>query len=179
MMEADESGFQIIFACGARPGCRGRAGAATAEGGNKDRIIAEKDQALSAAEAIIQQLKEALRAERVARYGKRSEKLSDLQFQLLDLEPGVSSDEIEREVASGPLPECPGDTQENHKPTEKQQRARRNHPGRNELPAHLERVEQIIACTAEQCACGKCGKETSVIGYERPKCSTCTRPSIL
>jgi transposase len=132
----------------------------------KDRIIAEKDQALFAAEAIIQQLKEALRAERVARYGKRSEKLSDLQFQLLDLEPGVSSDEIEREVASGPLPECPGDTQENHKPTEKQQHARRNHPGRNELPAHLERVEQIIACTAEQCTCGKCGKETSVIGYE-------------
>jgi len=132
----------------------------------KDRIIAEKDRALSAAEAIIQQLKEALRAERVARYGKRSEKLSDLQFQLLDLEPGVSSDEIEREVASGPLPECPGDTQENHQSTEKQQRSRRNHPGRNELPAHLERVEQIIACTTEQCICGKCGKETRVFGYE-------------
>ena len=132
----------------------------------KDRIIAEKDQALSAAEAIIQQLKETLRAERVARYGQRSEKLSDLQLQLLDLEPGVSSDEIEREVASGPLPECPGNTQENRTPTEKQQRARRNHPGRNELPAHLERVEQIIACTPEQCTCGMCGKETRVIGYE-------------
>jgi transposase len=132
----------------------------------KDRIIAEKDQALSAAEAIIQQLKEALRAERVARYGKRSEKLSDLQFQLLDLEPGVSSDEIEREVGSGPLPECPGDTQENRTPTEKQKRARRHHPGRNELPAHLERVEQIIACTPDQCTCGKCGKETRVFGYE-------------
>jgi hypothetical protein len=109
----------------------------------KDRTIAEKDQALFAAEAIIQQLKEALRAERVARYGQRSEKLSDLQFHLLDLEPGVSSDEIEREVASGPLPECPGNTQEDRTPTEKQQRARRNHPGRNALPAHLERVEQI------------------------------------
>lgn len=132
----------------------------------KDRIIAEKDRALSAAEGIIQQLKEALRAERVARYGQRSEKLSDLQLQLLDLEPGVSSDEIEREVASGPLPECPENTQENRPPTEKQQRARRNHPGRNELPAHLERIEQIIACTAEQCTCGKCGKETRVVGYE-------------
>ena len=131
----------------------------------KDRTIAEKDQALSAAEAIIQQLKEALRAERVARYGQRSEKLSDLQLQLLDLEPGVSSDEIEREVASGPLPECLGNTQENRTSTEKQ-RARRNHPGRNQLPAHLERVEQIIACTPEQCTCGKCGKETRVIGYE-------------
>ena len=132
----------------------------------KDRIIAAKDQALSAAEAIIQQLREALRAERVARYGKRSEKLSDLQFQLLDLEPGVSSDEIEREAASGPLPECPESTEENRTPTEKQQRARRNHPGRNELPAHLERVERIIACTPEQCTCGKCGKETRLFGYE-------------
>jgi transposase len=131
----------------------------------KDRIIAEKDQALSAAEAIIEQLKEALRAERVARYGQRSEKLSDLQLQLLDLEPGVSTDEIEREAASGPLPECPGNTEENRTPTEKQ-RARRNHPGRNELPAHLERVEQIIACTLEQCTCGKCGNQTRVIGYE-------------
>jgi len=129
----------------------------------KDRIIAEKNQALSAAEGIIQQLKEALRAERVARYGQRSEKLSDLQLQLLDLEPGVSSDEIEREVASGPLPEYPENTHEKRTPTEKQQRARRNHPGRNELPAHLERIEQIIACTAEQCTCGK---ETRVVGYE-------------
>jgi transposase len=133
----------------------------------KDRIIAEKSQALFAAEAIIQQLKEALRAERVARYGKSSEKLSDLQFQLLDLEPGVSSDEIEQEVASGPLPECPGDTQENRTPTEKQQRARRNHPGRNQLPAHLTRVEEIIPCTPEQCICGKCGLETRFIGYEK------------
>ena len=132
----------------------------------KDRIIAAKDQALSAAEAIIQQLRDALRAERVARYGKRSEKLSDLQFQLLDLEPGVSSDEIEREAASGPLPECPESTEENPTPTQKQQRARRNHPGRNELPAHLERIERIIACTPEQCTCGKCGKETRLFGYE-------------
>lgn len=132
----------------------------------KDRIIAEKDQALSAADAIIQQLKEALRAERVARYGQRSEKLSDLQLQLLDLEPGVSSDEIAREVTSGPLPGYPGNTQENRTPTEKQQRARRNHPGRNELPAHLERVQQIIACTPEQCTCAKCGNQTRVIGYE-------------
>jgi len=132
----------------------------------KDRIIAEKNQALSAAEAIIQQLKEALRAERVARYGKRSEKLSDLQLQLLDLEPGVSSDEIETEIAGGPLPDSSESTQESNKPTEKQRRARRNHPGRNELPAHLERVEEIIACAPEQSSCGKCGNQTMVIGYE-------------
>jgi len=27
-------------------------------------------------------------------------------------------------------------------------------------------VERVIACTAEQCVCGNCGAETTVIGYE-------------
>jgi len=133
----------------------------------KDRVIAAKDQALSAAAAIIEQLKEALRLERIRKYGKQSEKLSDLQLALLDLEPAVSSDEIETETAGGPLPDSSENGQESDKPTEKQRRARRNHPGRNELPAHLERVEEIIPCTPEQCSCGKCGKEAKVIGYER------------
>ena len=43
----------------------------------------------------------------------------------------------------------------------------RKHPGRQELPAHLPRIEKIIACTPEQCVCGNCGKENSVIGYEK------------
>lgn len=34
------------------------------------------------------------------------------------------------------------------------------------MPAHLERVEEIVACTPEQCNCGQCGKQTTVIGYE-------------
>ncbi len=55
----------------------------------KDRVIAAKDQALAAAEAIIQQLKEALRLERIHKYGKQSEKLTDLQLDLLDHEPAV------------------------------------------------------------------------------------------
>lgn len=133
----------------------------------KDRVIAEKDQALSAAEAIIAQLKEALRLERIRKYGKQSEKLSDLQLALLDLEPAVSRDEIETEIASGPLPDSSESAPESKQPTEKQRRARRNHPGRNELPAHLERIEEIIPCTPEQCNCGKCGKQTRVIGYEK------------
>ncbi len=44
--------------------------------------------------------------ERIKKYGKQSEKLGDLQLELLDLEPAVSSDEIEAEVASGPLGEA-------------------------------------------------------------------------
>jgi transposase len=31
----------------------------------------------------------------------------------------------------------------------------------------LARIEKIIACTPEQCVCGNCGKENSVIGYEK------------
>ncbi len=30
----------------------------------------------------------------------------------------------------------------------------------------MPRIEKIIACTPEQCVCGNCGKENSVIGYE-------------
>src|SRR6266571_4580881 len=128
----------------------------------KNRVIAEKDQALAAAEAIIQQLKEALRLERIRKYGKQSEKLSDLQLELLDHEPAVSSEEIESEAAGGPLPEAGQEKAAEQTP----QRKRKPHPGRNQLPAHLERVEEIVSCAAEHCKCGKCGAETRVIGYE-------------
>ena len=131
----------------------------------KDRVIAEKNQALAAAEAIIQQLKEALRLERIRKYGKQSEKLSDLQLELLDREPAVSSDEIETEIASGPLREEQPE-QQNASSAAQQQKKRKPHRGRNELPAHLERIEEIVACAAEQCRCGSCGAETRVIGYE-------------
>jgi len=110
---------------------------------------------------LVLKLKEELRLERILKYGKRSEKLSDMQLQMLDLEPAVSSEEIESEIKRGPLPNSgQNDTQDN-KP-----RKRKQHPGRNELPAHLERVDEIIACAPAQCKCGKCGGETSVIGYE-------------
>ena len=42
-------------------------------------------------------LEQELRLKRIHKYGKPSEKLSDLQLQLLDLEPGVSSVEVEAE----------------------------------------------------------------------------------
>lgn len=128
----------------------------------KDRVIAERNQALAAAEAIIQQLKEALRLERIKKYGKQSETLSDLQLELLNREPAVSSNEIETEVASGPLPEAEQEKAGEAAP----RRKNKPHPGRNELPGHLERIEEIVACAASQCRCGKCGAETRVIGYE-------------
>ncbi|WP_420239029.1 IS66 family transposase [Telmatobacter bradus] len=129
--------------------------------------LARKDQALFAAEAIIQELREALRLERIKRFGKQSEKLSDLQLELLSGEPALSSEEIAGEVERGPLPDAPANDEESKSSATKQQNARRNHPGRNDLPSHLKRVEKIIACAPEQCTCGRCGKETKVIGYER------------
>ena len=121
-----------------------------------------KDQVISLSAMKIQKLEEELRLERIRKYGKQSEKLSDLQLQLLDLEPAVSSEEVAAESQRGPLP----DSTDSNRATNKQRRSRQNHPGRNELPAHLERVDKIIPCVPAQCTCGKCGGDTKVIGYE-------------
>jgi transposase len=103
------------------------------------------------AEYKVRVLEERLRLVRIEKYGPGSEKLSDDQLELLELEPGVSSAEVEaesqREQLQLPL-------------------KARKHPGRQRLPAELPRIEQVIACTADQCVCGKCGKETVLIGYE-------------
>jgi transposase len=160
MMATDESRFEISFAAELDPVVAAVMEQLRQKVEAKDVELARKGQALEAAEAIIQQLKEALRLERIKKYGKQSEKLSDLQLELLDIEPAVSSDEIETEVANGPLPEAGQEKAGEAAPR------RKPHPGRNKLPSHLERVEEIVACAAEQCRCGKCGAETRVIGYE-------------
>jgi len=108
---------------------------------------------LKFAEYKIRVLEERLRLVRIEKYGPGSEKLSDAQLELLELEPGVSSTEVAAESERGQL-SLP-------------LRTARKHPGRQELPANLPRQEQIIPCTAEQCVCGKCGKENVVIGYEQ------------
>jgi transposase len=122
------------------------------------QAISAKDQIIALSEMRIQKLEEELRLERIKKYGKQSEKLSDLQLNLLDLEPAVSSDEIKAEIERGPLSEPTA--------TDKQRHSRQNHPGRNELPASLERIDKIIPCAPEFCTCGKCGGDTKVIGYD-------------
>jgi transposase len=91
---------------------------------------------LQHAQMKVQVLEERLRQQRIAKYGPGSEKLSNLQLELLDLEPGVSNVEVAAES------------------------------GRETLPADLPRVEKIVACMPEQCKCGNCGADTKVIGYE-------------
>jgi transposase len=103
----------------------------------------------------IQLLEEQLRLERIEKYGPGSEKLSSAQLELLELEPGVSGKEVEAESNREPLPAAQSAT----KP--------KKHPGRQELPGELTRVERVLPSTPEQCSCKACGRETVVIGYEQ------------
>jgi len=107
---------------------------------------------LQYAELKIRVLEERLRLVRIAKYGPGSEKLSDAQLELLELEPGVSSVEVQAESERPPV--------------QPSTETKRPHPGRQELPATLPRVERILKCTPEQCVCHGCGKETVVIGHE-------------
>lgn len=124
--------------------------------------LARSDQALALAQMKIRALEERLRLDRIAKYGKRSETLSDLQLELLGLEPGVSSEEVAAESEREPL----AGRAEDQPQAAPDSKARRKHPGRQTLPAHLPRVEQIVCCTPQQCMCGRCGSQTQVIGYE-------------
>jgi transposase len=99
----------------------------------------------------IEALQEELRQERIRKYGPPSETLSDLQLELLEEEPGVSSGEVEAESRREPV-------------GTRERRERKPHPGRQHLPESLPRVEDVITCAERNCR--HCGAETTVIGYD-------------
>jgi transposase len=115
-------------------------------------IIEQLRRQLALAELKIQLLEDELRKQRIEKYGAKSDALPSAQLELLDLEPGVSSAEVEQEAGRESL--------------EQIKKQRKPHPGRQQLPAGLPRVERVIVCTAEQCVCRRCGQETSIIGYD-------------
>ena len=117
------------------------------------RTLEATQQELAFTKLKVQMLEERLRQKRIEKYGPHSEKLSTLQLDLLEGEPGVSDAEVKAESEREKLPPAP-------------RRQRRRHPGRQTLPPDLRRVEKVIACTLAQCVCGQCGKETTVIGYD-------------
>jgi transposase len=119
---------------------------------NFQNTVTSYQNQLQYAELKIRVLEERLRQQRIAKYGPGSEKLSAEQLELLELEPGVSRGEVEAESQRESLTSS--------------RKPRRKHPGRQTLPGDLPRVEKIVACTPEQCRCGGCGAETTVIGYE-------------
>ena len=125
-----------------------------------EALIAQLQQKLQFSELRVLALEEQLRLRRIEKYGAGSEKLSNLQLELLEREPGVSRVEIQ---AESERPVLPGEaTQILIRPRQPQGK----HPGRQTLPANLPRVERVIACAPEQRVCGRCGQPTSVIGYE-------------
>jgi hypothetical protein len=61
---------------------------------SESKQIAALKRELEWAHLKIQMLEERLRFERIKKYGPGSEKLSDAQLELLELEPGVSQVEV-------------------------------------------------------------------------------------
>jgi transposase len=119
--------------------------------------VVELKRQLRLAYLVIDRLQERLRLDRIKKYGPASEKLSDAQLELLELEPGVSDREVAAEAEREPLPATGS----------RRAKQRRKHPGRQQLPEGLPRVERVIACPPEQSQCDHCGRPTEVIGYEQ------------
>ena len=116
----------------------------------------QRDYELKRANLVIESLREQMRLQRVKFLGPKSETLSDLQLELLlEEEPSVTLDEVEaeskRELIEPPLPA----------PVKKQKRP---HPGRQRMPEHLPRVEEVVEAPAQQCK--QCGGEMATIGYD-------------
>jgi len=114
-------------------------------------LIAQLKSRLQYAELRIRVLEERLRLMRIEKYGAGGEKLLQAQMQLFELEPVVVEMIEQAESELAPV----------HRSTKKSAK----HPGRQELPPNLPRVERVLPCTPEQRMCKRCGKETVVIGY--------------
>ncbi|HEX9047729.1 MAG TPA: IS66 family transposase [Verrucomicrobiae bacterium] len=91
-------------------------------------------------------------------YGPKSEQLSPDQMQLLQAEISLTQGEVDQE-AQRPAAQKAA-------PRPKVKIPRPQHPGREPLPAHLERREVILPCHPQDCRCDQCGAQRPVIGYE-------------
>jgi len=115
-------------------------------------LIAQLKSRLQYAELKIRVLEEQLRLIRVEKYGAGGEKLYHVQMELFELGPMVGEVTVLGEC------ECA--------PVRRSINGSCKHPGRQELPANLPRVERALPCAPDQRGCNRCGKETVVIGYE-------------
>jgi Transposase C of IS166 homeodomain len=105
-----------------------------------------------------------LRLERLKKYGPKSEKLSAGQIELLELEPGVHAQEVEKEseVSSG-----------------RKRLTKREHARRNALPEHLPRREEIIAVEGEERLRVCCERSAAALTSRNRRCSRSSRPATL
>ena len=86
--------------------------------------VSSQNRELEYARLKIQVLEERLRLLRIQKYGPSSEKLSNLQLELLEQEPGVSREEVVAES-------------ERQAPPPVTEQKKRKHPGRQTLPADI------------------------------------------
>jgi transposase len=107
---------------------------------------------------IIQLQTEQIRLLNFKMFGPKSEQLSPDQRQLLQAEISLTAGEVEQE-AQRPAAEKAA-------PRPKVKIPRSNHPGREKLPAHLERREVVLPCHPEDCQCQVCGAQRPIIGYD-------------
>jgi transposase len=122
-----------------------------AEVARQAKVIADKDK-------LLQIQDEKIRLLNLRLWGPKGEKLSPAQTAMLFEEASVTAQEVQTEAARP--------VAEKENPLPKAKAPRPNHPGRHELPQHLERREQIIPCHPQDCRCDQCGAERPVIGYE-------------
>lgn len=123
------------------------------------RQALEREQSENARLRRIIQLKdEQIRLLNFKLFGPKGEKLTPEQIQLLFEEISVMLGEVEQE-AQRPGAQKPAAPSPARAP-------RRPHSGREPLPEHLERREEILPCCPEDCQCAKCGAQRPVIGYE-------------
>jgi hypothetical protein len=97
-------------------------------------------------------LEERLRLMRIEKHGASGERLSQAQMQLFEHAPVVN------EMIEPAEPE--------HASVRRPRKGSGKHPGPQELPASLPRVERSLPCTLDQRLCKRCGREMVVIGYE-------------
>jgi len=109
-------------------------------------------------QTVVELLNEQIRLLNFKLFGPKSEQLSPDQMQLLQAEISLTQGEVEQEAQRPPA--------EKAAPPPKAKIPRPQHPGREPLPAHLERREVVLPCHPDDCHCGKCGIELPVIGYE-------------
>lgn len=112
-------------------------------------------------------LREILRLRRLERYGRGSESLTDNQLWLLAQETSLSAQELHQEAQQA---------EKDKKAAAAPPRPKKEHPGREALPAHLPRVEVIIPCPPEQQSCEQCHEPNPVIGYESSE-ELCVKPA--
>jgi len=122
------------------------------------QVVQDLQSEVARLQRIIQLKDEQIKLLNLQRFGPKSEKLSQAQMPLLLEEISLCLGEVDTEA------EQPEPQKSNPLPRAKQPRP--NHPGRERLPEHLERREEIIPCCPKDCQCARCGAELPVIGYE-------------